>query len=156
MMNVLYRIQMYLGVLDRAKSGTTVVIILHSIGIIIFERTWSYLNGRLLRNWSGHKKLTHRIQAEQIVPERMDSQHLVSKFEIPVKFHDQLRMAHHGARNGSHLGVNAANHDFEKWYCICTGAILAWYIVALLLFCSKSNYKINISNMVLLFYVKTA
>ena len=39
MMNVLYRSKMYLGVLDRAKSGTTVVVILHSIGIIIFERT---------------------------------------------------------------------------------------------------------------------
>ena len=63
----------------------------------------------------GHKKLTHLIQAEQIIPpECMDSQHLVSKLEIPVKFHDQLRMAHHGARSRSHLGVNAAYHDFEK------------------------------------------
>ena len=39
MMNVLYRIQMYLLILDPTKSGTTIVIILHSIGIIIFERT---------------------------------------------------------------------------------------------------------------------
>ena len=54
--------------------------------------------------------MTNRIQAEQIinVPERLDSQHLVSKLEIPVKFHDQLRMAHRGARNGSRLDVNAA------------------------------------------------
>ena len=37
----------------------------------------------------------------------MDSQHLVSKLEIPVKFHDQLRMANRGVRNGSHLGLNA-------------------------------------------------
>ena len=38
-MNVFYRIKMYLRVLDRAKSGTPIVIILYSIEIIIFERT---------------------------------------------------------------------------------------------------------------------
>ena len=56
----------------------------------------------------GHKKLTNHNQVEQIIPECMDSQHLVSKLEIPVNFHDQLGMAHQSACKGSHLGVNAA------------------------------------------------
>ena len=86
---------------DRTKSGTL-------DRDIIFKRTGSYVIGRLYHSISGHVKFTNRDQAGLIVSERMDSQRLVSKLGIPEKFHDQLRLAHRGARNGSPLGVNTA------------------------------------------------
>ena len=72
-------------VLDRTKSGALA-------REIIFKHTGSYLIGRLYRNRSGHIKFTNRDQAGVIVYECMNSQGLVSKLEIPEKFHDQLGM----------------------------------------------------------------
>ena len=83
-------------VLDRTKSGAL-------DRDIIFKCTGSYLIVRLYRNRSGRMKLTNRGQAGLIVFERMDSQRLVSKHEIPERFHDQLRMVNRGVSNGSRL-----------------------------------------------------
>ena len=53
-------------------------------------------------------EIDQRTQVQQIVSERIDPHHFVSKPKISKKSHDQLRMTHHGARNGSHGSGNAA------------------------------------------------
>ena len=58
------------------------------------------------------KSWTDRIRAQQIVSERIDSYHPVSKPKISEKFHDQLRMVNRGVRNGSHDSGNAALHQW--------------------------------------------
>ena len=61
-------------------------------------------------------KFTNRGQAGLMVFERMDSQRLVSKFEIPEKFHDQLQMVNRGVRNGSHPGLeNVIEPICHEW-----------------------------------------
>ena len=68
---------------------------------IIFKRTGSIsLGDSIVKD---HMTFTNSGQAGFIVSERMDSQRLVSKIEIPEKFHDQQRMFNRGVRNGSHL-----------------------------------------------------
>ena len=88
------------------------MISLHSIWIIIFEVTWSYLTGRLHRNRLGHLKLTNRIVTEQILPERMCYQHLVSTL-LTQSFGNHL-FAHHLVLKHPHTNMTFASFCISK------------------------------------------
>ena len=99
--------------------------IVDSIATILSERIRSYLNGRSDRDWSWHLKLTNR---DWLASERNKSYQNVStrvtsylNLKLQRKFHDQLRMANRGIRNGSHDSGNLAlDHSSKVYYSVGT------------------------------------